>query len=57
MLDFANRQNNRLEVKSQVEMSAKKDIFNLCVEKGWIMTEMTPIERKLEDIFRQLTLN
>ncbi len=57
MVDFANRQNNRFEVKSQIDKSAKREIFQLCVEKGWILTEMTTIERKLEDIFRQLTLN
>ncbi len=57
MVDFANRQNNRFEVKSQIDKSAKREIFQLCVDKGWILTEMTTIERKLEDIFRQLTLN
>ena len=57
MVDFANRQNNRFEVKSHPQSSSKREIFNMCIEKKWYLTEMTPIERKLEDIFRQLTLN
>ena len=57
MVDFANRQNNRFQVKSYPQSSSKREIFKLCVEKGWFLTEMTPVERKLEDIFRQLTLN
>ena len=57
MVDFASRQNNRFQVKSYPQSSSKKEIFKLCVEKRWVLTEMTSIERKLEDIFRQLTLN
>lgn len=57
MVDFANRENNLFMVESKENQSSKKDIFNLCVEKKWFLTELTPIERKLEDIFRQLTLN
>ncbi len=57
LVDFANRQNNRFEVKSKAQMSSKRDIFKLCVERGWVLTEMTPNEQKLEDIFRQLTIN
>lgn len=57
IIDFANRQNNRFEVKSNPQSSSKREIFNLCVNHKWYLTEMTPIERKLEDIFRQLTLN
>ena len=57
MVDFANRQNNRFQVKSYPQSSSKREIFNLCVQNHWYLTEMTPVERKLEDIFRQLTLN
>lgn len=48
---------NYYEVQSKKEASSRKAIFNLCVKKGWILTEMTPVETKLEDIFRDLTLN
>ncbi|GBD88520.1 putative ABC transporter ATP-binding protein YxlF [bacterium BMS3Abin03] len=36
---------------------SRKDIFNMCVQNNWVLTEMTPIETKLEDIFRELTIN
>ncbi len=43
-------------VQSKNGESSRKRIFNLCVNKKWTLTEMTPIETKLEDIFRELTL-
>lgn len=42
-------------INSKLEMSSRKNIFNLCVKNNWVLTEMTPIETKLEDIFRELT--
>ena len=45
------------EVQSRPELSSRKPIFQLCVEKGWMLTEMTPIVTKLEDIFHELTMN
>lgn len=45
------------EIQSKNDTSSRKAIFSLCVEKGWFLTEMTPIETKLEDIFRELTVN
>jgi len=27
------------------------------VDKKWTITEMTPVERKLEEVFRDLTVN
>ncbi len=56
-VDFASRTNNRFEIRSRPGLSAKKDVFKLCCEKQWMLTELTPVEKKLEDIFRQLTLN
>lgn len=44
-------------INSQPEKSSRKDIFNLCVSKNWVLTELSPIETKLEDIFRELTTN
>lgn len=48
---------NVYEIQSIKEGSSRRAIFELCVKKGWILTEMTPVETKLEDIFRELTLN
>ncbi|HKR07346.1 MAG TPA: ATP-binding cassette domain-containing protein [Bacteroidia bacterium] len=45
------------EVQSRNEFSNRKAIFQLCVKNNWTLTEMTPIETKLEDLFRDLTLN
>lgn len=44
-------------VNSKNDQSSRKEIFKLCVKKKWVLTEMTPIETKLEDVFRQLTTN
>lgn len=57
MVDFTDRQLCRFEVHSRPETSSKRDIFNLCVENKWVLTEMVPHEAKLEDIFRELTMN
>jgi len=38
-------------------MSSRRPIFSLCVKKGWVLTGMSSIETKLEDIFRELTMN
>jgi len=48
---------NTFMVNSNPGTSSRKDIFNLCVNKNWVLTEMSPIETKLEDIFRELTTN
>jgi ABC-2 type transport system ATP-binding protein len=44
------------EIQSKASVSSRKAIFKLCVEKGWSLTEMTPVERKLEEVFRDLTI-
>ncbi|MEM6361738.1 MAG: ATP-binding cassette domain-containing protein [Bacteroidota bacterium] len=46
---------NRFEVQSKPDMSVKRDIFQCCVKNKWVITELTPSETKLEDIFRDLT--
>lgn len=37
-------------------MDSREEIFRLCVEKGWVLLQLTPLESSLEDIFRQLTV-
>lgn len=44
-------------VQSKNRHSSRKSIFQLCVQNNWILTELSPIETKLEDIFRELTIN
>ena len=57
LVDFTDRQKNKFEVQSKPEMTSNREIFKLCVDRGWALTEMIPIETKLEDIFRELTMN
>ena len=47
----------RFEISSVAGSTSNKDIFNMCVQEKWTLTEMIPIETKLEDIFRELTNN
>lgn len=39
------------------ESDMRGDIFKLCVQNAWIVTEMTTLETSLEDIFRELTVD
>lgn len=48
---------NQFMVSGESGTTLRKDIFKLCVKSKWVLTEMTPIETKLEDIFRELTQN
>jgi ABC-2 type transport system ATP-binding protein len=57
IVDFMKKDESAFEVQSKPGISSRKEIFKLCVQKGWSLTEMTPIETKLEDIFRELTMN
>lgn len=48
---------NRFELQCSPGMSAKREVFKLCVDRGWVLTEIIPVETRLEDIFRNLTIN
>ncbi len=50
-------QDGRYEIQSRPELSSRKHIFSLCCSKNWSLTELTPIQTKLEDIFHELTMN
>ena len=56
-IDFADRSRNRFEIQSTPGSSSKRQVFEACVKNGWVLTEMSASETKLEDIFRELTLN
>lgn len=57
VVDFMKNDDTSFEVQSKPELSSRKNIFELCVKNKWVLTEMTPIETKLEDVFRELTTN
>ena len=54
---YLNGEANRFELQCHPNQSAARDIFQLCVDQRWVLTELTPVETKLEDIFRDLTMN
>ena len=56
-VEIVDKNLNRMEVQSRTGQSSKREIFQLCVEKGWVLSELTPLETRLEDIFRNLTTN
>ena len=56
VVDFIEVGKNRFEIQSKKESSSRRNIFELCVNKKWALTEMTVFETKLEDIFRELTM-
>jgi ABC-2 type transport system ATP-binding protein len=57
MVDFMDRNLNRFEIQSRPGCSSRREVFNLCVQNHWTLTEMAVAEAKLEDIFRELTMN
>lgn len=56
-VEYVQQNQNIFEVQSFAEQTSKRNIFSLCVQKKWVLTELTPMETKLEDIFRNLTVN
>lgn len=46
---------NKFLVQSKPELSSRKSIFEMCVKNKWYLTEITGIETRLEDVFRNLT--
>lgn len=56
-VDILDKDALRFELQSKGDRQSNESVFKLCVEKGWILSEMIPFETKLEDIFRDLTMN
>jgi gliding motility-associated transport system ATP-binding protein len=55
-VEISDRNLNRFDIHC-LDKNVKREIFKLCVQNSWVLTEMTPFETKLEDIFRDLTMN
>lgn len=55
--DISPTDKNVIMLQSKPQMSSRRAVFNTCVDNGWVLTEMTPAETKLEDVFRELTMN
>jgi ABC-2 type transport system ATP-binding protein len=56
MVEFSDRKLNRFNIHCSANQ-VQREIFRLCVNKNWVLTELTTFETKLEDIFRDLTMN
>ncbi|MGD2033847.1 MAG: ATP-binding cassette domain-containing protein [Bacteroidales bacterium] len=57
LVDVISQSGNSFEVHSNPGTSSRRAVFDLCVKKGWFLSELTPTETKLEDVFRELTMN
>ncbi len=57
MVNFRDEENLLFEVRSVDQHSPSKEIFDMCVKNSWYITQLTPVETRLEDVFRQLTMN
>jgi ABC-2 type transport system ATP-binding protein len=55
MVDFPGNGFN-FEVQSKQGTSSVKAIFKMAVENKWVLTRLSTVETKLEDVFRELTL-
>ncbi len=42
-------------VQSKPDLVSRKEVFDLCVKNKWYLMEMTGIETRLEDVFREVT--
>ncbi len=57
MVDIVDKSSNTFEVQSKAKKSSRRAVFNLCKENNWVLTQMSFVETKLEDVFRELTMN
>ncbi len=57
LVDILDAPMNRFEIQSTQDTFSNREIFDLCVKNKWALTELIPFETRLEDIFRDLTLN
>ncbi|HEY8388506.1 MAG TPA: ATP-binding cassette domain-containing protein [Parasegetibacter sp.] len=48
---------NRFLINCRQGVESRRELFNLCVENKWVLSEIVPMETTLEDVFRNLTLN
>jgi len=55
MVDILDKEKQVFEVQGDPNRQLAKTVFKLCVKNKWVITQLTPIETKLEDIFMELT--
>jgi ABC-2 type transport system ATP-binding protein len=57
LVDIVQGKENYFSIQSYADRSSRREVFQLCRDKNWFLTELTPLETKLEDVFRELTMN
>jgi ABC-2 type transport system ATP-binding protein len=57
MVDYPGTPDEHFLVQSREGENSAKAIFDLCVQNNWYISELTPVKTKLEDIFREVTMN
>ena len=55
MVDIYDADNMRLLLDGNPKKKLAAFVFNFCVKNNWVLTELIPVETKLEDIFKELT--
>ena len=55
VVDIIDADNSRFQIDSNQGTAIAASVFQLCVKNNWILTELIPVETKLEDIFKELT--
>lgn len=46
-----------IEIECSDSQQTARLVYKLCVSQGWILLQLSPVEARLEDIFRNVTLN
>lgn len=57
LVDFSSDKDSVFEIQSKPDMKSAKSIFDMCKSNNWYISELTPVETKLEDVFREVTTN
>jgi len=55
LVDILDKKQNIFEIQGKPGIGLAASIYKLCVKNNWILTELSPVEAKLEDIFMELT--
>jgi len=55
LVDIIDADKRMFEIQGNTNNELAKHIFKMCVKNNWVLTQLTPVETKLEDIFMELT--
>ena len=47
LVSFAAKSDRLLEVQSKPDTSSRKELFDLCVDRGWYLGELTPVDTRV----------